>query len=535
MGFTSILKETPYGKKPSELQYPAFFQDLNIDQIVDRMLLKWQDYPLKKYFYYPATTEENVRYRREVYQEMEDPKLWEAVMQFSRSMKQSRKFMEYREETLRLMGYQEKRKSLTAVSSRTAGKIKSRHLLYDGAKCYVEAVEALQEELAGRQMESGGLREFWEFLVDYEKSAGFQKLREDVARLSKELGKLRFCINLEQNKLTVKGDYDDFDARQALIEQCNLTVSTKQDKMSSPFNNILEIKEFEGLLLSMLQRPRKEVFAVLAEFEKEHEDFLMPEFVQFEEEVQVYLAAANFFRDMRGHGFDFTFAGASGSLSLDSNYDLALACKLSSSPKEVVANDCYLGEGERLYVITGPNQGGKTTFARAVGQALYMNQMGFPVAGTRAKLPVFPVLLTHFPVEEDIKTGAGKLKEELNRLEPMLHAQPAGGFVILNELFTTATTYDAQIMGTKVIKQFLDNSFCGIYVTHMKALAECDDRVVSLVAQVYDDDTRRRSYKICRAAAQGIAYAQTIAQRYRLSREEILERVRDTNFNFKGR
>lgn len=525
MSFSSILGEAPYGKKPSELQYPAFFQDLNIDQVVDRMLVKWQDYPLQKYFYYPAVTEGNVRYRREVYQELEDPQLREAVMEFSRAMRQARKFMEYRKELLRLMDYQDKRKTLTSVSSRTASEIKYQHLLYDSAKCYVAAVETLQAVLAERKMKSEGLKEFCTFLEDYGSGDAFCKLREDAGRLGEELNKLEFQIELEQNKLTVRENYDGFDARQALVEQCNLTVSSKQQKMKSPFTNIIEIKEFEGLLLSMLHRPKKEVFVKLAEFDKNHAGFLRPELVQFEEEVQVYLAAANFFREMSEYGFAFTFAKSGSRFSLDGNYDLALACKYCFAPEQVIANDCYLDEGEQLFVITGPNQGGKTTFARAVGQAVYMNQMGFPVAGNKAQLPVFPVLLTHFPAEEELETGAGKLKEELKRLEPMLHAQKKGGFVIFNELFTTATTYDAQIMGEKVIRQFLDDSYQGIYVTHMKFLAECDARVVSLVAQVEENDARKRTYRIRRAKAQGIAYAQTIAERYRLSYEEILKRV----------
>lgn len=110
-------------------------------------------------------------------------------------------------------------------------------------------------------------------------------------------------------------------------------------------------------------------------------------------------------------------------------------------------------------------------------------------------------------------------------MEPMLHSQKVGGFAIFNELFTTATTYDAKIMGSKVIKDCLDASFYGIYVTHMKELAECDSRIVSMVAQVEENDERKRTYRIRRATAQGIAYAQTIADRYRLGYQDILNRV----------
>ncbi len=95
----------------------------------------------------------------------------------------------------------------------------------------------------------------------------------------------------------------------------------------------------------------------------------------------------------------------------------------------------------------------------------------------------------------------------------------------LNELFTTATSYDALIMGKRIICDFLDRDFFGIYVTHFHKLAESDARVVSLVAQVEDSDERRRTFCIRRAPARGIAYAQTFAEKYRLSSEEIKQRV----------
>lgn len=371
MSFTSILWDSPYGKKPSELEYPSFFVDLNIDQLAEKMLAKWQEYPLMKYFYYPVWTVQGVKYRREVYQELQNPELRNCIMDFSESMRNARRFLEYRKEFLRLMEYQDNRKNLAAISSRTASKMKYQHLLYDGAKCYVAAVDHLLEVLAQQPMKSRGMAEFQEFLMEYGNSKEYVRLREDVEQLTQELGKLSFQIELNQNKLTLLEYYDDFDAREELKQQCGFVEDTKK-KMQSPFSNILEIKEFEGLLLSMLHRPKKEVFDKLAEFSQVHERFLLPELARFEEEVQIYLLAENFFREMRGYGFEFTFAdfGSAensekmenddrGRLTLNQNYDLALACKHCFSPERVIANDCCLDEGKRFFVITGPNQGGK--------------------------------------------------------------------------------------------------------------------------------------------------------------------------------
>ncbi len=139
-------------------------------------------------------------------------------------------------------------------------------------------------------------------------------------------------------------------------------------------------------------------------------------------------------------------------------YDLALAC----TGREVVTNDMFFKEQERFFVLTGPNQGGKTTFARSLGQLVYFSMMGLDVPAVSARVYRFPDILTHFSVEESVETGRGKLKEELTRLAPMM--KDLGGrhaFVVINELFTTAANYDACIMGRRVLEHFLDKGCFG--------------------------------------------------------------------------
>lgn len=550
MGFQSILGQSPYHLKASEIEYSSFYQDLNIDLIVERILVKWADYPIEKYFYYPAYTSDEVWYRREVYEDLEDEEFQRELIRFSQRMKQARRFLEYRTRLFALMERQGTRKDLTGVSARTANESKYQHLLYDAAREYAGAVEFLYDILKDRNLQSRGFLELRDFLRDYCVSIDFSELKQDVEQLKEALAALHFQFEVKQNKLTLYETYDEKDARQEFMKRCGMKEPQKKDddspsEMKSPFPNIMELKEFEGLLLSMLHPSHKEVFSLFRAFEKKHAGFVREELLQFEEEVQVYLAAHQFIKEMAAYGFSFAYPQMTSREApaapeaeepnaqrekgllweLRDNYDVALACKYAFTPEKVITNDSVMREGERFYVITGPNQGGKTTFARAAGQAVWFHQMGFPVPGRKALLPVFSSLLTHFPQEEDIETGAGRLKEELERIRPMLDQQNRDGFVILNELFTTATSYDALIMGRRIINDFLERGFCGIYVTHFHKLADADQRVVSLVAQVEDSDERKRTFVIRRAPARGIAYAQTFAEKYRLSCEEIKQRV----------
>ena len=212
-------------------------------------------------------------------------------------------------------------------------------------------------------------------------------------------------------------------------------------------------------------------------------------------------------------------------MNVQGGYDLALAYKNQMEGKRTVPNDYHFKGQERFFVVTGPNQGGKTTFGRSVGQLIYFANMGFPVPAQQARLPYFPGIVTHFSVEESMESGRGKLKEELVRLAPIMQGEQHRLFVIINELFTSAATYDAAQMGRRVIDHFLEQDCYGIYVTHIDELAGERESVVSLVASLEGGKEHRRTFKLVRQPSTGKGYVETIVDQFGLSYEEIRRRL----------
>ena len=190
----------------------------------------------------------------------------------------------------------------------------------------------------------------------------------------------------------------------------------------------------------------------------------------------------------------------------------------------------YLDPGEQILVITGPNQGGKTTYARALGQLHYLASLGLCVPGTSAELRLTDRVLTHFEREEPRK--GGRLLDDLQRLRALMDRTSGNSLVIINEIFASTAARDASELGRRMMRTLLNRGCLAVVVTFLSELAEYGPGVVSMMSATDPKEPSVRTFRVIRKPPDGRTYAMTLAAGHGLTYGEIIRRMRDADDAF---
>lgn len=148
-------------------------------------------------------------------------------------------------------------------------------------------------------------------------------------------------------------------------------------------------------------------------------------------------------------------------------YDVGLALTKNEA---VVGNDMDTTD-KLLYIITGANQGGKSTFLRSIGQAQLMAQCGMFVGAEDFSTPIRNGVFTHFKKEEDSSMKSGKLDEELSRMSKIVDVLSYGSLVLFNESFSSTNEYEGSEIFRQITKALIDNNVEVFSVTHFYTYA----------------------------------------------------------------
>ena len=154
-------------------------------------------------------------------------------------------------------------------------------------------------------------------------------------------------------------------------------------------------------------------------------------------------------------------------LSATDLYDPSLSLTLR---ERAIGND-LAADGKSLVVITGANQGGKSTLLRAVGVAQLMMQAGMFTPASSLHASVCAGLFTHYPREEDATMSSGKLAEELARMSALAEHLRPHALLLSNESFASTNEREGSDLAAEILRAVLESGIRVFFVTHLYHLA----------------------------------------------------------------
>ena len=268
-----------------------------------------------------------------------------------------------------------------------------------------------------------------------------------------------------------------------------------------------------------------------------------------QEEIAFYLGALRLIEHLRACGLavcrpaiapaEARICEVRGLVNLNLALQLAPAGQARALGEALVGNDADFGDGGRIFILTGPNRGGKTTWTQALGLAQALMQAGLWLPAERATMSPVDGLFTHFAAGERPLQASGRLGEEAQRLAAIFQRATRHSLLLFNESLASTSAGESFWLARDLMRAIRLLGARALFATHLHELAADaeainaetagDSAVVSLVAQALppagDEEVAQRTFRIAPGPPAGHSHARELAAQYGLSFEQLSAQV----------
>lgn len=500
-----------------------YFTDLNLTPILDAVAAAG---PLAPYFATPVNRE-SIELRHNIFRELDANRAVREVVEG---------FLVEMTETRRLL----------AVSAKVRNPIEAMGWHLEAGARYVGAVGHLVTGLIAAQPRSAPLAELTAHLSVHVSERGHAGLKASVGDLRRMLSALRYCVLIDGDHVSVRAyaDEPDFSTTTRAVLERLLGDDVDGDlgpadggrtgggRSAGEVDRRADLNAVESQILAGVGRLFGDEFDALARFVESTREIIDPRIGMLATELSFYTCYRQFMARTASGARAITFclpdiaADASSATWIEAGYDLALVLAPRESAEPLVDNDFRLDPGEWAALVSGPNQAGKTTYARMVGQLHHLGAVGVPIPARRATLRPISTIFTHFERAQNAASDRGRLADELARVAAITDAADRRSMVILNDTFASTSLTDARTLGTAILDRLHANCAVCVYVSALDELADGGAGIVGMASIVDPTDVATPTFRVERTSAHFATHAAAMAAKYRLTYGDLTARLR---------
>lgn len=409
---------------------------------------------------------------------------------------------------------------------------------------YSTSVRRMQELFAGKNFGSEGMRQLADHVESLCRSSGFAALSEDVKVLADDVAGIRSMtlginfnsefapaeagiISLNSYAFTEKGFLEKYMQfhRKRHPEDTDLQPFTILSHASNaPDNRDMLMNNLTNLIEEMLPQLTGKLRRVLRRYADTSGSMLGA----LRDETVFYLRCMELEQRLTAAGRPCCMPDFSeDDTCLSDLYNVRLA--LWDETLLIVCNDLRFAGKQRIFLLTGPNRGGKTIYTQGIGLAFLLFQQGVFVPCRSGKLRICDGIFTHFPADENQTLSLGRLGEEAERFSEICKAATPDSLLLCNESFATTSHSESLYIAQDVLKYLCCLGARTCFNTHMLELAEhpellqSEDAVCEAVSLVMGKRDTPDAFRVRCDKPDGRSYAREIASRYGITFEQLRE------------
>lgn len=429
-------------------------------------------------------------------------------------------------------------------SHQTEGQIYSIKLI----EIYITFIQTIFSKTTELQdyIKAKSLRNFTKIVRDIAISEEFQNLIENTKKLSKEINEVKSItvgLNLDptfsayefgilslnnesivssgfMERLTKKGDDKPFSAICPLKVTSKLL--TKEEKrfadmaIGSTLNRLMKgtIQDWEPAIKAFFRQNTKLFLPLIKEF-------------------KYLLFGASVLKELQDRKLPLCMPvikpKSHKSFRVKSLYHPIIALQKYN----MTYSDIEFDENGRIYIITGPNSGGKTVFTSSIGICQIFAQLGFLVPGKTAEISPVDRIFVHF-ANQSASADKGRLEEECVKMHAIFGQLSAYSLVLMDETFSSTSSFEGAHIAFDVLSGLAVYGCKAVFSTHMHELGsmigeinarkEALSKVDTLTVGI--DRNGNRTYEVIRTVPDGKSYAKSISEQYGLTYETILQQLK---------